>query len=61
LKITLSPPWYSWKIAELALNHNHSLNTSMEYFNVSGAPDVCPIKWLIGIIDENQHEMCFGK
>jgi hypothetical protein len=33
----------------------------MEYFNVSGAPDVCPIKLLIGIIDENQHEMCLGK
>jgi hypothetical protein len=33
----------------------------MEYFNVSGAPDVCPIELLIGIIDENQHGMCLGK
>jgi hypothetical protein len=25
LKINLISPWYSWKIAELALNNNHSL------------------------------------
>ena len=25
LKINLLSPWYSWKIAELALNNNHSL------------------------------------
>ena len=25
LKINLFSPWYSWKIAELALNNNHSL------------------------------------
>jgi hypothetical protein len=24
-KINLFSPWYSWKIAELALNNNHSL------------------------------------
>jgi hypothetical protein len=26
LKINLFSPWYSWKIAELELNNNHSLN-----------------------------------
>ena len=25
LKINLFSPWYSWKIAELTLNNNHSL------------------------------------
>jgi hypothetical protein len=25
LKINLSSPWYSWKIAELALSNNHSI------------------------------------
>jgi len=25
LKINLFSPWYSWKIAGLALNNNHSL------------------------------------
>jgi hypothetical protein len=25
LKINLFSPWYSWKIAELVLNNNHSL------------------------------------
>jgi hypothetical protein len=25
LKINLFSPWYSWKLAELALNKNHSL------------------------------------
>ena len=28
LKINLFSPWYSWKIAELALNNNHSLTHS---------------------------------
>jgi hypothetical protein len=28
LKIILFSPWYSWKIAELALNNNHSLTHS---------------------------------
>ena len=27
LKINLFSPWYIWKIAELALNNNHSLST----------------------------------
>ena len=27
LKINLFSPWYSWKIAELALNNNHSLTS----------------------------------
>ena len=27
LKISLFSPWYSWKIAELALNNNHSLTS----------------------------------
>jgi len=27
LKINLFSLWYSWKIAELALNNNHSLTT----------------------------------
>jgi hypothetical protein len=26
LKITSLSPWYSWKIAELALNNNHTHN-----------------------------------
>jgi hypothetical protein len=26
LKINLFSPWYSWKIADLVLNNNHSLN-----------------------------------
>jgi hypothetical protein len=29
LKINLFSPWYSWKIAELALNNNHSLTHSL--------------------------------
>jgi hypothetical protein len=29
LKINLFSPWYSWKIAELALNYNHSLTRYM--------------------------------
>ena len=29
LKINLFSPWYSWKIAELALNNNHSLEDVM--------------------------------
>ena len=29
LKINLFSPWYSWKIAELALNNNHSLTHSV--------------------------------
>ena len=28
LKINLFSPWYSWKIAELTLSNNHSLNHS---------------------------------
>ena len=32
LKINLFSPWYSWKITELALNSNHSLD-----FHVDGA------------------------
>jgi hypothetical protein len=28
LKINLSSPWYSWQIAELSLNSNHSLTPS---------------------------------
>ena len=31
LKINLFSPWYSWEIAELALNNNHSLNHSHLY------------------------------
>ena len=29
LKINLFSPWYSWKIAELALNNNHSLTQNI--------------------------------
>ena len=29
LKINLSSPWYSWKIAELALNNNYSITHSI--------------------------------
>jgi hypothetical protein len=29
LKINLFSPWYSWKIAELALNNNHSLTQNV--------------------------------
>jgi len=28
LKIKLFSPWYSWKIAEFALNNNHTLTLS---------------------------------
>jgi hypothetical protein len=35
LKINLFSPWYSWKIAELALNNNHSL-THMLNLSCSG-------------------------
>ena len=31
LKINLFSPWYSWKIAELALSDNHSLTYSRNY------------------------------
>jgi hypothetical protein len=31
LKIKLFSPWYSWKIAELALNNNHSLLGEVEF------------------------------
>ena len=30
LKINLFSPWYSWKIAELALNNNHSLTITAD-------------------------------
>ena len=30
LKINLFSPWYNWKIAELALNNNHSLTHNKE-------------------------------
>ena len=29
---TCSSPWYSWKIADLALSKNHSLNSSNEFY-----------------------------
>jgi hypothetical protein len=32
LKINLFSPWYSWKVAELALNNNHSLKPKMMKF-----------------------------
>jgi hypothetical protein len=32
LKINLFSPWYSWKIAELALNNNHSLQTMCLFY-----------------------------
>jgi hypothetical protein len=31
-KINLFSPWYSWRIAELALNNNHSLTLFWIYF-----------------------------
>jgi hypothetical protein len=31
LKINLFSPWYSWKIAELALNNNHSRTHLIEW------------------------------
>ena len=33
LKINLFSPWYSWTIAELALNSNHSLTLFREYLH----------------------------
>jgi hypothetical protein len=41
LKINLFSPWYSWKIDELALNNNHSLNIWLVYMYVC---------WLIDLI-----------
>jgi hypothetical protein len=35
LKINLVSPWYSWKIAELALNNNHSFTHSNVMSNTS--------------------------
>jgi hypothetical protein len=32
LNVSLFSPWYSWKIAELALNNNHSLSSSIKQF-----------------------------
>ena len=34
LKINLFSPWYSWKIAELALNNNNSLTHSIWFDSV---------------------------
>jgi len=34
LKINLFSPWYSWKIAELALNNNHSLTQFLKNMNM---------------------------
>ena len=33
LKINLFSPWYSWKFAELALNNNHSLTHSLDFYS----------------------------
>ena len=33
LKINLFFPWYSWKIDELALNNNHSLTHSLDFYS----------------------------
>jgi hypothetical protein len=33
LKINLFFPWYSWKFAELALNNNHSLTHSLDFYS----------------------------
>jgi hypothetical protein len=33
LKINLFSPWYSWKIAELVLNNNHSLTPTFYIFS----------------------------
>ena len=33
MKINVFLPWYSWKIAELALNNNHSL-TEVKFYKV---------------------------
>ena len=38
LKIKLFSPWYSWKIAELALNNNHSLTINQVSDTVSWEP-----------------------
>ena len=32
LKINLFSPWYSWKVAELALNNNHSTSCGRYFF-----------------------------
>jgi len=33
-KINLCSSWYSWKIAELALNNNHSLKQNINIDNI---------------------------
>jgi len=48
LKINLFSPWYSWKIAELALNGNHSLTpkNAHEYHNDFPFHIGGPLSWL---------------
>jgi len=44
LKINLFSPWYSWKIAELALNTNHSLTHSRyQKFSIRSPSVFCMI------------------
>ena len=35
MKINLFSPWYSWKIAELALNNNHLLNLDTTHLDTN--------------------------
>ena len=34
MKINLFSPWYSWKIAELSLNNNHSLKFALLFSQI---------------------------
>jgi hypothetical protein len=42
LKINLFSPWYSWKLAELALNNNHSLTLLKDFKSVSSEIKLWP-------------------
>jgi len=51
LKINLFSPWYSWKIAELALNNNHSLTQARRSDNYQGQrPRWLTLPGLISIV-----------
>jgi hypothetical protein len=50
LKINLFSPWYRWKIAELALNNNHSLTITA---------DTCIYSWYNWFLNEFDHYLFY--
>jgi hypothetical protein len=47
LKINLFSPWYSWKLAELALNNNHSLTQDLDFQRHISWFVLCLFRWAV--------------